>query len=146
MPIQLILSAFRNQTTQLSSISVISLIIGPLANILYNVMIIRLHYPEKDQVRMWDLVAKYSCWVKLNFWVSTVLLPLNLLGLIVISNGCRSEGYNTISCVLDSRGDLVITWILFVFNIIGYAQLLISYRFITNFQRAHPVVPMYGGI
>ena len=83
--------------------------------------------------------------MKFFFWVSSVLLPLNLLGLIVISIGCRSEGYNTISCLLDSRGDLVITWILFVFNLLGYAQLLFSYQFITRFQRKHPMVPMLGG-
>jgi hypothetical protein len=82
--------------------------------------------------------------VKFFFWVSTVLLPLNLLGLIVISVGCKSEGYNTISCLLDSRGDLVITWILNLFNLLGYAQLLFSYQFITRFQRKHPVGVMLG--
>ena len=52
MPITFLLGAFRNQTTQFSSITVINLIIGPLASIIFNVMIVRLHYPEKDQARM----------------------------------------------------------------------------------------------
>ena len=52
MPIQFVLMAFRNQTTQLTSITVINLVIGPLASILFNVMIVRLHYPDKDQARM----------------------------------------------------------------------------------------------
>ena len=83
--------------------------------------------------------------MKFFFWVSTVLLPLNLLGLIVISAGCGSEGYNTIGCLVDSRGELVLTWILYVFNLLGYAQLLFSYQFITRFQRRHPVGHMVGG-
>ena len=52
MPIQFLLMAFRNQTTQLTSITVINLIVGPLASIIFNVMIVRLHFPEKDQARM----------------------------------------------------------------------------------------------
>ena len=52
MPITFLLGALRNQTTQFSSITVINLIIGPLASIIFNVMIVRLHYPEKDHARM----------------------------------------------------------------------------------------------
>ena len=69
---------------------------------------------------MWALVQKYGCYVKVFFWLNTVLLPLGTLGLIIIQIGCGSKGYNSMYCLQSGPGELAAMWISHVLNCLSY--------------------------
>ena len=100
LPIQFVIEGILlDKNAYNSGMSLVGALIAPIVNIVFNVMMIRLHFPEKDHVKMWESVNRYSCAVKVIFWIYTILLPLNFVGMIIISVSCSKNGYNTLYCL-----------------------------------------------